>query len=33
MKPGPYEVVPNWLKPLPTHDDEWGFWHHLRRVC
>ncbi|MSO57188.1 MAG: hypothetical protein EXQ55_09770 [Acidobacteria bacterium] len=22
---GPYDVVPNWPKPLPTHDAEWGF--------
>ena len=22
---GPYEVVPDWPKPLPTHDAEWGY--------
>jgi hypothetical protein len=22
---GPYDVVPGWLKPLPTHDSEWGW--------
>ena len=29
---GPYDVVENWMKPLPAHK-EWTCRPHCRRVC